>query len=156
MLVRCAPSLSRYCRVNARPRGSGQPVELHCSGVPARSHPDWTAYLPRAPHENTVPRLSIRVRELLRRLHYSPRTEKAYIDWMSRFVRYHDLRSPEEMGTPEIVRFLTHLAVERHVSASTQRQALSALLFLYRRVLGRDLTDLNAHVRSRTACFRAT
>jgi len=98
-----------------------------------------------------VPRLSIRVRELLRRLHYSPRTEKSYIDWMSRFVRYHDLRSPEEMGTPEIVRFLTHLAVERHVSASTQRQALSALLFLYRRVLGRDLTDLNAHVRSRTS-----
>jgi integron integrase len=102
------------------------------------------------PDANSAPRLSTRVRELLRRLHYSPRTEKAYIGWMSRFVLYHDRRSPEEMGVPEIVAFLTHLAVERHVGISTQRQALSALLFLYQRVLQRDLAGLDAHVRGRT------
>jgi integron integrase len=96
------------------------------------------------------PRLSTRVRELLHRLHYSPRTEKAYIDWMSRFVRFHDMRPPEDMGTPEIVAFLTHLASERKVSISTQRQALSALLFLYRRVLGREIEGLDAHVRARS------
>jgi len=99
--------------------------------------------------DNERPRLSVRVRELLRRLHYSPRTEKAYIEWMSRFVRYHNLRPPEEMGTPEVVAFLTHLAVDRHVSAATQRQAVSALLFLYRRVLDRELEGLDAHVRTR-------
>ncbi len=127
----------------------GQSLTLDCLSVPARWHPDWTACLSRSPLEGAQPRLSLCVRELLRRLHYSPRTETTYIAWMSRFVRYHDLRSPEEMGTPEIVAFLTHLAVERNVSASTQRQALSALLFLYRRVLGRDLAALDAHVRSR-------
>ena len=86
----------------------------------------------------------------MRRQHYSPRTEKAYIDWMSRFVRYHDRRPPEQMGAPEIVEFLTHLARERNVSAATRRQALSALLFLYRRVLDRELEGLDAHVRARS------
>jgi integron integrase len=89
------------------------------------------------------------VRDVLRRKHYSRRTEKSYIDWMSRFVRYHARRAPEEMGAPEVVAFLTHLAVERHVSAATQRQALSALLFLYRVVLERDLDGIEAHVRAR-------
>ncbi len=96
-------------------------------------------------------RLSDRVRMVLRRRHYSRRTEKTYIDWMSRFVRYHHGRAPEDMGTPEIVAFLTHLAVERNVSAATQRLALSALLFLYRTVLARDLEGLEAHVRARPA-----
>ena len=89
------------------------------------------------------------MRDVLRRKHYSPRTEKAYIDWMSRFVRYHADRPPEEMGAGEVIAFLTHLAVERHVGPATQRQALSALLFLYRTVLGRDLDGLEAHVRAR-------
>ena len=94
-------------------------------------------------------RLSERVRETLRRGHYSPRTEKAYIDWMSRFVRYHRGRPPEQMATAEVIAFLTHLAVERHVGPATQRQALSALLFLYRTVLGRKLDGIEAHVRAR-------
>lgn len=68
---------------------------------------------------------------------------------MSRFVRYHGGRAPEDMGSEEIVAFLTHLAVERKVSAATQRLALSALLFLYRTVLERDLEGLEAHVRAR-------
>ena len=88
---------------------------------------------------------------MLRRRHYSPRTEKAYIDWMSRFVRYHRGRPPEEMGVDEVVAFLTHLAVERQVAAATQRQALSALLFLYRVVLGRELAGVEDHVRSRSS-----
>jgi len=95
-------------------------------------------------------RLSERVREVLRLRHYSPRTEKTYIDWMSRFVRYHGRRAPEEMGAGEVIAFLTYLAVERHVAPATQRQALSALLFLYRVVLGRDLDGIEAHVRARS------
>jgi integron integrase len=70
---------------------------------------------------------------------------------MSRFVRYHRGRPPEEMGAAEIIAFLTHLAVERRVAAATQRQALSSLLFLYRTVLGRELDGLEQHVRARTA-----
>ncbi|MCP4039391.1 MAG: integron integrase, partial [bacterium] len=105
-----------------------------------------------SPSEGTSSgRLSERVRWVLRRRHYSRRTEKTYIGWMSRFVVYHGGRSPEEMGAPEIVAFLTHLAVERKVSAATQRLALSALLFLYRTVLGRNLEGLEAHVRARPA-----
>ena len=96
-------------------------------------------------------RLSLRVRDVLRRRHYSRRTERSYIDWMSRFVRYHGGRSPEEMGAVEVIAFLTHLAVERHVAAATQRQALSALLFLYRTVLGRELDGLEAHVRAKSS-----
>ena len=88
-------------------------------------------------------RLSLRVRDVLRRRHYSRRTERSYIDWMSRFVRYHGGRPPEEMGADEVLAFLTHLAVERHVASATQRQALSALLFLYRTVLDRQLHGLD-------------
>ena len=77
------------------------------------------------------------LRTALRARHYSRRTEEAYCLWVRRFVRFHGLRHPAEMGEPEINAFLTHLAVAEHVSASTQTQALSALLFLYRHVLGR-------------------
>jgi integron integrase len=86
----------------------------------------------------------------MRRRHYSLRTEKAYIAWMSGYVFYHDRRPPEEMGAEEVVAFLTYLAVKRKVSISTQRQALSALLFLYRTVLGRKLEGIEAHVRARS------
>ena len=102
------------------------------------------------PSSTSSTRLSERVRDVLRRRHYSPRTEKSYIAWMSRFVWFHDRRQPEEMGAPEIVDFLTHLAVGRRVSSATQRQALSALLFLYRTVLGREIEGIEAHVRSRS------
>ena len=64
------------------------------------------------------------MREVLRRKHYSPRTEKSYIDWMSRFVRFHRGRAPVEMGAREITAFLTHLAVDLRVGVSTQRQAV--------------------------------
>ena len=83
------------------------------------------------------------VRDALRLKHYAIRTEEAYVDWIRRFILFHDKRHPREMGTPEIRAFLTHLAVERHVAASTQTQAFSALLFLYREVLQQELDPLD-------------
>jgi integron integrase len=80
-----------------------------------------------------------RVRAKARSRHYSSRTERAYVDWVRRFVRFHGRRHPSTMGECEVAAFLTHLATERRVSASTQNQALSALLFLYRHVLGTPL-----------------
>ncbi len=86
-----------------------------------------------------------RVRHLARRLHLSIRTENAYVQWIERFLRYHRdhsgcWRHPSELGDAGVNRFLTYLAVERRVSASTQNQALSALLFLYRKLLKLELT----------------
>jgi integron integrase len=85
------------------------------------------------------PKLLDRVRWHLRAKHYSIRTEEAYVDWIRRFVLFHGKRHPKEMGEAEISEFLSHLAVEKNVSASTQNQAFSALLFLYQQVLDRKL-----------------
>jgi integron integrase len=79
------------------------------------------------------------VRDAIRRKHYSIRTEEAYVNWIKRFILFHDKRHPKDMGVPEIEAFLTYLAVDRNVAASTQNQALSAILFLYREVLNREL-----------------
>jgi len=89
------------------------------------------------------------LRTALRARHYSRRTEQAYCLWVRRYIRFHGLRHPREMGEAEINAFLTHLATEREVSASTQNQALSALLFLYRNVLQRPVGDLGGVVRAR-------
>ena len=86
----------------------------------------------------------------LRARHYSRRTEQAYCQWVRRYIRYHGLRHPTELAEPEINAFATHLAVEEHVSASTQTQALSAILFLYRRVLHREVGELSELVRAQT------
>jgi integrase len=80
-----------------------------------------------------------RVRDMLRVKHYSIRTEKSYLSWIRRFILFHDKRHPNDMGAREIEAFLTHLAVEKNVAASTQNQALCALLFLYNEVLEKDL-----------------
>ncbi len=85
------------------------------------------------------PKLLDRVRWRLRAKQYSIRTEEAYIDWIRRFILFHRKRHPNEMGEKEISDFLTHLAVEKNVSASTQNQAFSALLFLYQQVLDQRL-----------------
>ncbi len=95
-------------------------------------------------------RLLDRVRSALRLRHYSRRTEEAYVAWTGRFIRFHNLRHPSTMGATEIVAFLTHLAEADRVSASTQNQALGALLFLYRAVLRRDPGGLDGLVRART------
>ncbi|MGH7693823.1 MAG: phage integrase N-terminal SAM-like domain-containing protein, partial [Gemmatimonadaceae bacterium] len=89
------------------------------------------------------------MRSNLRLRHFSPRTEEAYTDWTRRFVRFHGLRHPTELGVPEVKAFLTHLADERHVAPSTLAQALAALLFLYKEVLGRPLAGLGAVPRAR-------
>lgn len=83
------------------------------------------------------------VREVIRANHFSYNTEKTYIAWIYRFIIFHKKRHPEEMGGKEIADFLTHLAVERRVSASTQNQALNALVFLYRKVLIISLGDFD-------------
>ena len=81
--------------------------------------------------------------------HLSRRTEDAYADWIRRFILFHGKRHPQEMGGLEVVAFLSDLAVHRHVAASTQNQALAAILFLYRAVLGRELEGLGDRVRAR-------
>ena len=81
------------------------------------------------------------MREFLRRKHYSYHTEQAYILWIKRFILFHNKRHPQEMGIPDIEAFPTSLALHEHVAASTQNQALNALLFLYREVLGRKITE---------------
>ncbi len=85
------------------------------------------------------PRLLDRVRWHLRAKHYSIRTEEAYVDWTRRFILFIGKRHPSELGEEQIAQFLTHLAVDKNVAASTQNQALSALLFLYQQVLERKL-----------------
>ena len=89
------------------------------------------------------PRLLDRVREAVRVRHYSIRTEDTYVHWVRRFIVFHGKRHPLELGAPEVTAFLTHLAMERGVGASTQNQAKSALLFLYRVVLATALPWLD-------------
>ena len=94
------------------------------------------------------PRLLDRLRQVLRTRHYSPRTEECYVDWAAKYIRFHGLKHPQEMRAPEVCAFLTDLAVSGHVAASTQNQALNALVFLYQQVLGLELGRLDA-VRAR-------
>ena len=95
------------------------------------------------PAASPKPRLLDRVREAIRARHYSRRTEKAYVAWIRRYILFHSKRHPAEMGAPEITRFLTSLAVDGKVAASTQNQALSAVLFLYREVLLQEIPWLD-------------
>ena len=85
------------------------------------------------------PKLLDQVRTSIRRKHYSIRTEEAYVDWIKRYIFFHQKRHPAEMSAPEIEQFLNYLAVQQKVAASTQNQALSALVFLYREVLGKEI-----------------
>jgi integron integrase len=89
------------------------------------------------------------VRAAIRARHYSLRTEEAYVGWIRRFILFHHKRHPAEMGEPEINQFLTHLAVSADVAASTQNQALSAILFLYQAVLETDLDRIEGVVRAK-------
>src|SRR5256885_17218143 len=94
-------------------------------------------------------RLLDRVRDRIRVRHYSIRTEQAYLDWIRRFIRFHGKRHPSTMGASEVELFLTHLAVVHNVSTSTQNQAQSALLFLYKDVLGVELPWLDGVERAK-------
>ena len=95
------------------------------------------------------PKLLTRLRTAIRTRQYSRRTEEAYVQWVRRYIFFHGVRHPAEMGPSEINAFLSHLAVDRHVSASTQTQALSALVFLYRFVLGVEVGELPGLVRAK-------
>jgi len=101
------------------------------------------------PGDGPKPRLLERVRQTLRTRHYSRRTEEAYVGWIRRYILFHGKRHPAEMAEEEITRFLSSLAVDRKVSAVTQTQALSAILFLYREVLKRDLGWLQNVTRAK-------
>ena len=100
--------------------------------------------LPAAPQRK---KLLDRVRDTMRTKHYSHRTEETYIEWIRRFILFHGKRHPQDMSAPEIEAFITQLAVGRQVAVSTQNQALSAILFLYRHVLRIDVEVLPSLVR---------
>jgi integron integrase len=99
----------------------------------------------------TTPRLYDRIIEVLRVHHYSLRTERAYVGWIRRFILFHRPHHPRELAEADTNRFLTHLAVEGHVSASTQNQALAAVLFLYDKVLEQPLDRIEGVVRARSS-----
>ncbi len=101
------------------------------------------------PADPSKPRLLDRVRAAVRSRHYSRRTEKAYVHWIKRYIFFHGKRHPAEMGAAEVTQFLTSLAVQTRVADSTQNQALSALLFLYREVFGVELPWLDGLVRAK-------
>jgi site-specific recombinase XerD len=92
-----------------------------------------------SPPRPDKPKLLDQVRDVMRRKHYSIRTEQSYIDWIRRFILFHGKRHPAQMAEAEVTAFLTHLARDGGVAASTQNQALSALLFLYKEVLKQEL-----------------
>jgi integrase len=95
-----------------------------------------------ANQSNSV-RVAIRIR------HYSIRTEQAYLGWIKRFILFHGKRHPNDMGEKEVIAFLTHLAVIDKVAASTQNQALNALVFVYKNVINQPLGDINTAVRAK-------
>lgn len=97
----------------------------------------------------TAPKLLEQVRLAARSRHYSPRTERSYVAWIRRYVIFHGKRHPSELGQRHVREFLTYLATERHVSASTQNQALSAILFLYKEVLETNIGWVSGVVRAK-------
>jgi integron integrase len=98
------------------------------------------------PHK---PKLLDQVRQAIRARHYSPKTEESYVHWIKRFIFFHNKRHPTEMAEKEIAQFLSSLASELHVSASTQNQALNAILFLYRDVLRKEIGYVDGVIRAK-------
>jgi len=128
--------------------GTQRAVPFRYAATSCRGRARWIAREagPPAPQQ---PRLLDRVRAALRARHYSRRTEKAYVHWIKRYIFFHGKRHPAEMGAAEVTAFLTALAVRDRVAASTQNQALNALLFLYREILGVELPWLDGLVRAK-------
>ncbi len=102
------------------------------------------------PNPANPPKLLDQVQSILRVKHYSIRTERVYLDWIKRYILFHDKTHPARMGAPEVEAFLSHLAVAGKVAASTQNQAKSALLFLYREVLAIELPWLDNVTQAKT------
>jgi site-specific recombinase XerD len=105
--------------------------------------------------ESQPRKLLDQVRDAIRLKHYSYRTEQTYVGWIRRYILFHHKQHPKDMGTPEVEAFLTHLAVERNVAASTQNQTLSAILFLYNNVLNQELGKLDA-IRAKRSKYLPT
>lgn len=124
---------------------SAKIYRLSPSPVPQDLHRPWER--PAVPGQK--PRLLDQVRNEIRKRHYSPKTEESYVHWIKRFIFFHNKRHPEEMGEKEIAQFLSSLATDRRVSASTQNQALNAILFLYRAVLRREIGYVEGVVRAK-------
>jgi len=132
---------------------------VHLRVVPPRARVGNGGVAPlQAKHKSTIgvyapvgdkPKLLDQVREAIRTRHYSLRTEEAYVRWIKRFILFHGKRHPLEMSGQEVSQFLSALAVREKVSASTQHQALNAIVFLYREVLGRDFGWLQDVVRAK-------
>ena len=99
--------------------------------------------------QNPPKKLLEQVRDAIRLKHYSYRTEETYVQWVRRYILFHKKRHPNEMGTPEIEAFLTHLAIDGQVAVATQNQALSAILFLYRHVLQQELDSRIDAIRAK-------
>ena len=129
------------------------PCLRHYPAAMVETRPFLTYPVPWAPLSRgptpSPPRLLDNVRATVRARHYSRKTEKVYVAWIRRFIVFHRKRHPREMGATEVTQYLSSLATTGHVAASTQNQALSALLFLYRDVLGQDLPWLDDLVRAR-------
>ncbi len=142
----CPTASPRLRRVVGGVAMGDDPAGARNHGTPATPGATGTAASAQA---MSPPRLLDRVRQAIRARHYSPRTEKAYVGWIRRYIFFHGKRHPDQMGAPEVTRFLSALATRSKVSASTQNQAFSALLFLYRDVLGRQLTGLKETVRAK-------
>ena len=115
------------------------PAVVNPPDVPSTVYPKQASAGDQSAPPTSPPRLLDALRHASRVRHYSIRTEEAYVDWARRFVRFHGRRHPRELGAPEVAAFLTHLAVDRTVAPSTQNQARSALMFLYRDVLQLEL-----------------
>src|SRR5215469_6492510 len=133
----------RTCDALRRRAEAGAVTGGTCYGY--RNQRDGSGYVQRVIDETEA----AVVRRIFETRHYSRRTEKAYIHWIKRYIFFHGKRHPAEMGATEVAAFLTSLAVQGKVAASTQNQALSALLFLYREVLGIDLPWLDEVVRAK-------
>lgn len=101
-------------------------------------------------------KLMDQVRNALRVKHYSYRTERGYVRWITSFIRFHKMKHPKEMGKDEVAAYLTHLAVNLKISPSTQNQALNAIVFLYSKVLGKELGDFTKFIRAKKRTFIPT
>ena len=118
-------------------------------------HPEVIHFNPLLPVGNPPvpevpkPKLLDQLREIIRLKHYSIRTEQSYVDWAKRYILFHEKKHPKEMGAKEIAAFLTHLAVDKNVSASTQNQALNALIFLYKELLRISVGDIGDVARAK-------
>lgn len=139
--------------MDSRIAGRQRPTSrLHARFIPQRGERPLTLVpVPHALPQGTgqKPKLLDHVREAIRTRHYSLQTEKAYVQWIKRFIFFHGKRHPVEMGEAEVGQFLSSLATAAHVSASTQNQALNALLFLYREVLEKPIGYVNGVVRAK-------